>query len=228
MNESFQTIEIDRLCGLLEEAYGRPYCSPEHGPLDELVLTILSQTTTAANYNRAFQSLLRLFATWEQVRGAPVEEIEAAIRSGGLARVKAARIKTLLDDIYERRGELNLDFLLEMENAEARSYLMRFHGVGIKTASCVLMFSMNRPVFPVDTHVHRIAQRLGLIGLKVGADEAHELLGGMIPDEDVYSLHVNLVTHGRRVCKARHPACDACVLLEFCRWGRKALASGGV
>jgi endonuclease-3 len=133
----------------------------------------------------------------------------------------------VLDEIYSRRGQLSLDFLHDMADDEARAFLMQFEGIGIKTASCVLMFSLCRPVLPVDTHVHRIAQRLGLIAMSVSAESAHEVLQEMVPDELVYSFHVNLVTHGRRVCKARNPACDACVLLENCPWGRRYLAGGG-
>lgn len=228
VNEGVTKVEIGRLCKVLEESYGRSVCQPEHGALDELVRTILSQTTTAANYNRAFCSLRNRYPTWEAVRQSSADGVEDAIRSGGLAKVKSGRIKGLLDEIHERHGTLSLDFLYDMPDEEARTYLMGFYGVGIKTASCVLMFSMNRPVFPVDTHVQRISHRLALIDRNVGAEEAHYLLGEMIPDEDVYSLHVNLVTHGRRVCKARNPACDLCPLLEVCGFGQKSLASGGI
>lgn len=221
-------ISIERTCELLESVYGRPECNPAYGPLDELVLTILSQSTSAVNYTRAFESLRSRFSSWQAVRDEDVFAVENAIRSGGLARVKAARIKRLLDDVYDRIGSLSLDLLADMPDGEARSYLMEFEGVGIKTASCVLMFSLNRPVFPVDTHVHRISQRLGLIDRRVSAEQAHLLLQEMIPDFMVYSLHVNLVTHGRRVCKAIRPMCDACVLLESCGFGQRALASGGV
>ncbi|MHB0913271.1 MAG: endonuclease III domain-containing protein [Armatimonadota bacterium] len=207
--------EIARICALLEGEYGRPECVPEHGPLDESVLTILSQHTNAANYRRAFANLKERFSSWEEARLAPVSGVEEAIRPGGLAAIKAARIQRLLSDLLAERGELSLDFLGEMSDEDARSYLMSFDGVGIKTASCVLMFSLARPVFPVDTHVHRITRKLGLIG-KVSAEEAHHLLQEMIPDESVYSLHVNLVTHGRRVCRAGKPACDVCCLLEVC------------
>ena len=213
---ALNTGTIKQICALLEGAYGRPECRPEYGPLDELILTILSQTTAAVNYNRAFASLRDRFGSLDEVRHADVSEIEDAIRIGGLAAVKAARIKKLLNDIYAERGDLSLDFLADMPDREAREYLMRFKGIGIKTASCVLMFSLCRPVFPVDTHIHRISRLLGLISSKVSAEEAHEVLGAVIPDELVYSLHVNLVTHGRRTCNANRPMCDVCCLLEIC------------
>ena len=211
---------IRRIAALLESEYGRPEYEPTHGPLDELVLTILSQNTSSVNYGRAFESLRGRFGSWDEVRLADESEIEDAIRVGGLARIKAGRIKRVLNEIHSLRGETSLDFIAEMPDEDAREFLLRFDGVGLKTASCVLMFSLGRPVFPVDTHVHRIAKRLGLIGSSVSADAAHEILGEMIPDELVYSLHINLVTHGRRVCKARNPRCRECVLLELCPYGR--------
>lgn len=215
---------VRRIGALLEAEYGRPEFGPDLKPLDEFILTILSQNTSATNYRRAFASLRQRFASWDEVRQADVRDIEDAIRCGGLAKIKAERIKASLDEIYARHGKLDLDFLSEMSDEDARAFLMQFKGVGIKTASCVLMFSMGRPVFPVDTHVHRIAGRLGLIGPKVSAEEAHGVLQAMIPDELVYSMHVNLVTHGRRVCKARNPACDACPLLEICSFGQRILS----
>lgn len=218
---------IARICALLEQAYGRPVHDPERAPLDELVLTILSQNTSSANYSRAYASLRERFASWDDVRQADPADIEDAIRTGGLARIKAGRIKKVLEQIHSERGETSLDFLASMSDDEARQYLMRFDGIGAKTASCVLMFSLGKPVFPVDTHVHRIAKRLRLIGPSVNAEAAHDVLQGMVPDELVYSCHVNLVTHGRRVCKARNPACDVCVLLPDCPHGQQVLAGGG-
>ncbi|HEY3297969.1 MAG TPA: endonuclease III [Armatimonadota bacterium] len=220
-------ISAVRVCELLESAYGSPNCKPRYRPLDELVLTILSQSTTAANYTRAFEGLRARFANWDDVRRADTAEIEDSIRSGGLAHTKAIRIRQVLEELYSARGDLSLDFLFDMSDIDAREFLMRFEGVGIKTASCVLLFSMNRPVLPVDTHVHRITRRLGLIGRSVNAEEAHFALQKMIPDEMVYSFHVNLVTHGRRICKAQNPKCDDCVLLEWCAWGQSELATRG-
>ena len=216
---------IAEICALLDGEYGRPDAKPRYGPLDEFVLTILSQNTSAANYTRAFDRLQSRFQDWETVRTAPVAEIEDAIRPGGLAKIKAPRIKQALNEILERTGGLSLDFLAEMPDEEAREYLMRFDGVGIKTASCVLMFSLGRPVLPVDTHVHRISRRLGLIGSE-SAESAHHTLQAMVPDELVYSFHVNVVTHGRRICKAQNPLCDACVLLPICHHGPSLLAGG--
>ncbi len=218
---------IARICALLEVEYGRPDAKPRYGPLDEFVLTILSQNTSAANYTRAFNALRKRFPDWDAVRTADVSAIEEAIRPGGLAKIKAPRIRQALNDILERTGGLSLDFLAEMPDQEARDFLMQFDGVGIKTASCVLMFSLGRPVLPVDTHVHRLAKRLGLIGAGVSAEAAHHVLQAVVSGELVYSFHVNLVTHGRRVCKAQNPDCNPCVLLELCGFGQSRLAGGG-
>ncbi len=217
---------IADICALLEEEYGRPDTKPRYGPLDEFILTILSQNTSAANYTRAFGRLRERFGSWEDVRTAPVSEIEDAIRPGGLANVKAPRIKRALDELLERTGSLSLDFLAQMPDGEARDFLMGFDGVGIKTASCVLMFSLNRPVLPVDTHVHRLSTRLGLIDGRVSAESAHHVLQEIVPEELVYSFHVGLVTHGRRVCRAQNPACGECALLELCTHGQARLAGG--
>ena len=214
---------IQHICTLLEQAYGRPECKPVRKTLDELIFTILSQNTTRANYEKAYGNLRRQFRTWEDVSRANTQEIAREIRVGGLADIKAERIKNVLNGIRSLRGKLDLDFLAEMPDHEALEFLLQFEGVGSKTASCVLMFSLCRPVFPVDTHVHRVSQRLGLINASVNAEAAHEILGKMIPDEMVYSLHVNLVTHGRRICKARNPSCEICVLLKTCPYGQSLI-----
>lgn len=216
---------IRRICALLERAYGRQEFGPNDGPLDELVLTILSQNTSAVNYRRAFASLTETFGSWDAVRNADAAAIEDAIRMGGLAHIKAERIKSVLNEIHALRGSMDLDFLAEMTDKEARAFLMQFNGIGIKTASCVLMFSLGRPVFPVDTHVHRITKRLGLITSSVSAEAAHDALQSMIPDDLVYAFHVNLVTHGRRVCKAQNPHCLGCGLLMLCPYGQRDVAA---
>ncbi len=221
---------IRRICAVLESEYGRPKFvrrgGANDGPLDELILTILSQNTSSANYRRAYAGLKARFGNWDEVRHADAAEIEDAIRSGGLAHIKAGRIKQVLNDIHALRGSMSLDFLADMPDREAREFLMQFDGIGLKTASCVLMFSLGRPVFPVDTHVHRLSQRLGLITSAVSAEAAHDILQAMIPDELVYSFHVNLVTHGRRVCKAQNPRCGECELLSLCPYGQRRMANG--
>ena len=201
---------------LLEQEYGRPAPRRRLSPLDELVLTILSQHTSDMNSDRAFAALKESFDSWEAVRDAAVDQIANAIKSGGLARMKAPRIKELLLRLDTERGSLDLDFLHDMELEEARSYLLTLGGVGPKTAACVLLFSCGKPAFPVDTHVHRVARRLGLIGPKATADEAHRLLEEMVPPDEVYTFHVNLITHGRRICKAQRPLCEQCILAPRC------------
>ncbi|HEX2924470.1 MAG TPA: endonuclease III [Chloroflexota bacterium] len=207
---------IDEIGRLLESEYGRPAPRRKLRPLDELILTILSQHTTDANSGRAFERLKSAFPSWEEARDAEPDEIAEAIRCGGLARIKAVRIKQLLQHLDAELGRLDLDFLCDMEMEEARRYLLGLEGVGPKTAACVLLFSCNLPAFPVDTHVHRVSRRLGLIPPTASAEDAHQILQKAVPVGEVYSFHVNLITHGRRVCKAQRPLCDQCVLAPHC------------
>lgn len=209
---------ITTVCDLLDEYHGEKQWSNGRPILDELIYTILSQNTSAANSDRAYESLVNRFETWQAVAGSPVEDIASAIKSGGLANIKAPRIKNILLQIGERQhGDTNLDWLAELTDKEAVDYLLGFEGVGRKTAACVLMFSLGRPALPVDTHVHRVAMRLGLIE-KVSADAAHDLLAQIVPAERVYSFHINVVAHGRQVCHARGPKCSQCALNRVCRW----------
>ena len=194
--------------------------------IDELVMTVLSQNTSDANSGRAFESLKARFATWEQVLDAPAEEIADAIRSGGLADIKASRIKSILADIEAREGGLDLSRLNELDDQSADEYLRALPGVGPKTAACVLVFSMGREAFPIDTHVHRIVRRLGWVDDKSSADQAHRRLGPLVPPEIRYELHMALINHGRNVCKAQRPRCEDCVLLDFCDAGPVFIARG--
>ena len=206
---------IERVCDGLGGCYGLREWEFTRPVLDELIYTILSQNTSAKNCDEAFRELSERFAGWEAVMSAPAEQIAAAIRVGGLANRKAPRIKQILEEIFERQGNLDLEWIARTPDAEAVRYLLGFDGVGRKTAACVLMFGLGRPVLPVDTHVHRVAMRLGLIG-NVSADAAHDLLGEMVPRERVYSFHVSMVTHGRQVCHARGPECARCAIREDC------------
>ena len=184
--------------------------------VSELVLTILSQHTSDLNSEKAYQELRRRFSSWEAVLAANPEEVADAIWMGGLARIKAPRIQEMLRSVLELRGELDISFLRELPLAEAKAWLMGLPGVGPKTAAVVLCFSLGMPAFPVDTHVHRVAKRLGLIGPRVTAEEAHDLLEAAISPEQVYGFHVYLITHGRRVCKAQRPLCGQCALAHGC------------
>jgi len=200
----------------LVEAYGEPRRQDPMPPLEQLVSTILSQNTNDVNRDRAYERLRERFPTWAQVRDAPVEEVVEAIRPGGLANQKAPRIREALRRITGERGELSLDFLADVPLEQAREWLMSLDGVGPKTTAIILLFSLGRPAFPVDTHVHRVSQRLGLIGERVSAEKAHELLEARLPSEWYYAFHLNLVRHGRQVCQARNPKCDKCVLSDLC------------
>lgn len=185
--------------------------------LGALVATILSQNTSDYNSGRAYASLRNAFPCgWDTVRAASVSEVEDAIRIGGLAQVKAARIQAILQEVFERQGQTSLDHLREWDNEPIRQYLRSFPGVGPKTAACVLMFNLGRPVLPVDTHVHRVAGRLGLIGPKTTPEEAHDALQYLLENDEVYSFHVHLIEHGRRLCHARRPECSLCPLRIDC------------
>lgn len=207
----------------------------QHGPverkprlpiIDELILTLLSQNTSDVNRDRAFAGLRARFKSWEEVLDAPEAEIATSIRSGGIAQVKAARMKAILDAIEEREGKLDLSRLKRLSDQEVSDYLISLPGVGAKTVACVLAFSMGRDAFPIDTHVHRVTRRLGWIGEKTSADRAHQELGSAVPADLRYELHMLLIDHGRRICTARMPRCSECVLFDVCDSGPRLLASG--
>ncbi|MGB9299612.1 MAG: endonuclease III [Anaerolineae bacterium] len=207
---------------LLLEEYGHHEWRSHHDAVSELVRTILSQNTSDVNSDRAFARLQSRFATWEQLLLAGAEEIVEAIQPGGLAWIKAPRIQKALQAILKERGELSLDFLKDMDIQEASAWLVSLEGVGPKTAACVLLFALGRPALPVDTHVLRVSRRLGLIGPRDSAEKAHIVLGDLLPDEAVYDFHVNMVTHGRQVCRAQRPRCDACCLAPLCDYLHKS------
>ena len=207
----------------LKEVYGPQTWSQRYDPVSELVFTILSQHTSDLNSERAFQKLREAFGSWEAVAASDTRAIEDPIRMGGLAKIKAPRIKAVLNRILELRGSLNLDFLHELSLEEAKEWLLALPGVGRKTTAVVLCFGFGMPAMAVDTHVHRVARRLGLINTKTTADQAHDLLESMIAPEEVFSFHICLITHGRRVCKAPRPLCDQCTLLKDCPTGKAQL-----
>lgn len=209
-----------RIHETLLKAYGSPVWREELPPVDELVSTILSQNTNDVNRDRAFYALRGKFATWEAVRDAPEAEVVEAIRPAGLANQKGPRIQAVLRAITEERGALNIDFLRDLPVNEAREWLTKFKGVGPKTAAIVLLFSLGRPAFPVDTHVHRVTGRLGLRPEKMSADDSHAYFEGMLPPDTYYAAHLNIIRHGREVCHARKPACGGCVLLKLCPFGQ--------
>ncbi|MFA6001895.1 MAG: endonuclease III [Thermoleophilia bacterium] len=200
----------------LDREYFRPRWAPRYPPTEELVFTILSQNTTDINAGRALESLKKKYPDWEKVSRAPETDIAAAIRSGGLADTKARYIKTVLAGILAEQGDLTLDFLNDMDSREVIEYLTAYPGVGVKTASCVLMFALGRPVMPVDTHVFRLGKRLDFLPEDATRKSAHVILNAIVPQDDKFALHINLVLHGRKICKAGRPLCDECVIEPFC------------
>lgn len=220
-----QVTEIDRLRektlevhGRLGKAYGMPewHTELDPDPVGTLVNTILSQNTNDRNRDVAFNRLRQRFPTWEAVRDAPVAQMIDAVRPAGLAPTKGPRIQEALRAITQHQGEISLDFLRDKPLEEARRWLLALDGVGPKTAAIVLLFSMGRPAFPVDTHVHRVTKRLGLIPDSTSREKAHELLEELVPKSLYYPFHLNLIRHGRTVCVARSPRCEACVLGDIC------------
>jgi endonuclease-3 len=209
---------------LLIEEYGRREWHPRE-PLDVLISAILSQNTSDVNRDQAWERLKDRFPTWESVLAADTTELAEAIRPGGLANIKAPRIQEALRVVKQEEGEFSLDFLAEMEVDKARRWLTSLNGVGPKTAAIVLLFSLGKPAFPVDTHVHRVSRRLGLIGPKTSREQAHEVLEELLPPEIYYTFHLNLIAHGREVCKSQQPRCVTCVLRERCDYYQTICAS---
>jgi endonuclease-3 len=212
--DTFKIVQVDKR---LRRLYGEPHKPPKDA-VAQLVGTILSQATTDVQTARSFAELRRRFPTWQQVRDAPVSQIARAIRSSGLSKQKAPRIKQALQHITKERGNISLNFLKRMAPDEAMRWLTRIGGVGPKTASIVLLFSFQQPLFPVDTHIHRVTKRLGWIPQKASAEKAHTLLRAAVPPRLHYRLHLNLIAHGRAVCQARRPQCEVCPLTDLCEY----------
>ena len=209
-------LKAKKVCDVLIRYYGKAVSVRKLPPLDELVMTILSQHTNDVNMLRAYESLKERFSTWEEVLDAPQEEVAIFIRSSGMYNLKAKRIQAALREINERVGKLDLSHLETMDLEDAKKWLTSLHGVGPKTAAIVLLFSFERPVLPVDTHVWRVTKRLGLIGEKVSREKAHVLLEQIMPQSCIPSLNKNLVRHGREICRAQNPKCDDCFLSHLC------------
>jgi endonuclease III len=209
------------ILGRLREAYGRPVPRAHCAPIDELILTVLSQNTNDLNRDVAYTRLRERFGSWAEVRDAPATEVEETIRPGGLAPTKAVRIQEILRVI----GDDPLTWLEDAPLDEARDYLCSLPGVGRKTAACVLLFSYGRPDVPVDTHVYRVGTRLGLFRPRASFDEAHDEMLRLARREDPYEAHVALIRHGRRTCTARAPGCRECPLLSLCPYGKSAVRS---
>ncbi len=202
----------------LRKVYGVPLAQPHGHPIAELILTVLSQSTNDRNRDVAYLALRERFPDWPEIRDAPVDEIEAAIRPGGISKVKSARIKSILRAISDTapEGRLSLDWLSERSVQDAQAYLVSLPGVGRKTAACVLLFALGMHDVPVDTHVSRVGTRLGLFRSGAPFEEMHDVMLGFTPQGEELELHLNLLRHGRRTCHARRPACRDCVLNRIC------------
>ena len=204
------------LIAILDETYGRAQQQASTAPVFELVLTLLSQHTSDRNSGQAMHRLIERFPTWDAVIAAPMKDVEDAIRPGGLAPTKSKRLQALLAEVHQRRPDWDLTFLRDLPLEEAKAWLTSISGVGPKTAACVLLFALERPALPVDTHVERVSKRLGLVPAKMPADKAHAVLEAMLEPDEVYAFHVDLIQHGRRTCHARGPRCEVCPLESRC------------
>ena len=200
----------------LLDVYGPIKWEPRYNAAEELVYTILSQHTSDINSERAFLNLMKVFGDLHSIADACIPDIESAIRRGGLAKIKAPRIKNILNEVRDEVGSFDLSFLAEMPLQEAKYWLTKLNGVGPKTAAIILCFSFGLPAMPVDTHIYRVAQRVGLIGKKVSAEKAHDLLEPVVPPEEVFQFHMFLIKHGRDTCKSQRPKCPTCTLSEVC------------
>ncbi len=207
----------------LLEVYGEPVWRQTLPPLDELVSTILSQNTNDLNRDRAYAALRLRFPSWEGVRDARRRSVIAAIRPAGLANQKGPRLQKALREITSERGQLDLEFLRGLPPDEARQWLTRFKGVGPKTAAIVMLFSLDLPAFPVDTHIYRVTGRLGLRPPKASVEQAHLLLAALFPPQTYKAAHLNLIRLGREVCQARRPACERCPLTRSCDYYKKGV-----
>ena len=224
--------KLRRIIAALETAYGRPglgAVAARKDPLSELIFTILSQHTNDTNRDRAWELLWKRLPSWEAIATAPRRRLEEAIRVGGLAPTKSRVIQEVLGQVRRTEGSYNLDRLHGLGMDEVEQILISFKGVGLKTIRCVQVFSLGQPAFPVDTHIFRITKRLGLVPQKANPEAAHRIMGALTPAADALSFHVNLITHGRRVCKAQRPLCGTCVIRRMCEYyrtiGAKAASS---
>ncbi|HID96191.1 MAG TPA: endonuclease III [Candidatus Latescibacteria bacterium] len=208
--------KVESIIEALEAKFGVPQREARKDPLNVLIGAILSQNTSDRNSGRAYQALRGRFPTWDDVLSAETDQIADTIRIGGLADQKARRIKDILLWIKKTHGRLNLDFICDMDPQDVIDTFCRLKGIGIKTMSVVLCFACGRDVFPVDTHILRVSERLGLVPPKTPPDKAHRILGGLVPEGKAYPFHLNLLAFGRGICKARDPKCEECPVPEYC------------
>jgi len=205
----------------LEKKFGREENDLTEDPLSVLVETILSQNTTDSTSGRAWASLRKKYPTWEELRDADAQELADTIRVGGLPKIKAERILNALREIERITGALSLDFLRDMTEEEADTWLGQLKGVGPKTRAIILLFALGKRAFPVDTHIYRVTRRLGLVRFQADRLEIQKTMANLSKPEDYFSYHVNLIEHGRRVCSALRPKCNLCDLSDICEWPEK-------
>jgi endonuclease-3 len=210
-----------RVHAALLKAFGSPTWRTPLPAIDELISTILSQNTNDINRDRAFTALRARFPSWESVRDGRTQDVIDAIRVSGLANQKGPRIQNVLKEITAERGNLDISFLKDLPLEEARAWLTKFHGVGPKTAAIVLQFALDRPAFPVDTHIYRVTGRIGLRPVKMNVQQAHVHLESLLPPEAYYPAHLNLIRLGREVCHPRKPDCPHCPVLKLCEYEPK-------
>jgi endonuclease-3 len=210
----------------LQETYGSPNLNNKRNPLSELFFVVISQKTGNWTYEAAYKALRHSFPSWGLIRDAPFEDVALPLKRAGLSNNKAARIKAIADRLYRDFGRVTLAPLKAMTDEEAEAYLTSLPGVGEKTAKCVLMYALHRSVLPVDTHVKRVATRLGILEPRVSDHLAHTMLAEKVPPPFRYDFHVNAVLHGRRVCTTNHPACDKCPVAMWCQYPMKANRGG--
>lgn len=203
----------------LENTFGEPKLKRKSDPLAMLINIILSQATSDVNSERTFRNLKTRFRNWENILKADEKEIAEAIKIGGLANQKSKVIKDLLEQIKQANGKLSLKFLDKMNDDSARDYLLQFRGIGPKTVACTLLFALQKEVFPLDTHIFRVLKRMGILPEKIADIKAHKLLDRLVPHGKFYSLHVNLIRLGRKICRPREPLCENCPLIEYCDHG---------
>lgn len=208
----------------LRQHFGAKQSSSDESPLDQLVRTILSQNTADTNRDVAFAALKERYPTWQALAQAPLGELQEVIRPAGLVTQKSQTIKRALAEVERERGTYDLSFLDGMSTDEALEWLIDIKGIGPKTASIVLLFCFNKPLFPVDTHVHRVSRRLGLIDDAMSREQAHDELARVAPEGEFYEFHVNLIEHGRAICRARRPRCEDCFLTDVCDYYRENVA----
>lgn len=216
MSETEIKAKLQKINDILEAEFGIPEREGDDNPLDVLIHTVLSQNTNDTNSERAYNNLRERFQTWEDLLKADVNDIAEVIRVGGLAKQKSIRIKELLSWIKDIYGELNIDFVCDMEPSDVIEIFTKLKGIGLKTVNVMLCFACGKDVFPVDTHIFRVSKRLALIPNNATPEKAHMIMGQIFPKGKAYSLHVNMITFGREICHAQKPECKRCPLIEYC------------